>query len=181
MLGGETSADHSYREPAEPCHDFELGRLRREVAQQLETDLLIPADDVHKTPSPAGDRLKGDKVGEALDRFGNVGAQQPERVARLGAEAIDPGSRQHRRETGIEHEGQQSQGDGPGHNGKGHEHRRGHEDRDQGRRYGMREEVFDGLDVLIGERDQVAGAAPHQISRRQHVELAEELDPHLRQ
>ena len=45
----------------------------------------------------------------------------------------------------------------------------------------MGEEIFDRLDVLARQRDQVAGAAPHQIGRRQRVELAEQVDPHLGQ
>ena len=48
MLGGEPGADHRDREPAEPGHDFELRRLRREVAQQLEADPLIAADQLHE-------------------------------------------------------------------------------------------------------------------------------------
>ncbi len=45
----------------------------------------------------------------------------------------------------------------------------------------MGKEIFDRLDILAGERDQIARAAPHQIGRRQRVELAVEIDPHLGQ
>ena len=42
-------------------------------------------------------------------------------------------------------------------------------------------EIFDRLDVLGGQRDQVAGAAFQQIGRRQRVQLAVQIDAHHRQ
>ena len=62
---------------------------------------------------------------------------------------------------GEQHERQQRQRDRPGDDGQGQQHRRRHQHRDQRRRHGMGEEILDRLDVLAGERDQVAGAAPH--------------------
>ena len=181
MLGGKPGADHRDGEPAEPGHDFELRGLRGQVAQQVEADLLVAAHQIHKAAPPAGNRLERDEVGEALDRLGDIGAEQPEGVARLRAEPVDPRPRHDRSETGIEDEGQQCQGDRPGDECQRQQHRRRHQDRDQSRRDGMGEEIFDRLDVLVGERDQVAGAPPHQIGRRQGVELAEQIDPHFRQ
>ena len=52
------------------------------------------------------------------------------------------------------------------------ERRRRHQHRDQGRRDCMREEILDHLDVLGGHADQVAGAPPHQIGRRQRSSFA---------
>jgi hypothetical protein len=43
----------------------------------------------------------------------------------------------------------------------------------------VREEILDRLDVLAGERDQIARAAAHQVGRRQRVELAVEIDAQL--
>ena len=45
----------------------------------------------------------------------------------------------------------------------------------------MSKEILDRLDVLAGERDQIARAAPHQIGRREGIELAVEIDAHLGQ
>ena len=94
---------------------------------------------------------------------------------------IDPRPSHDRSEAGIKDEGQQCQGNRPGHECERQHDRRRHHDRNESRRYRVREEIFDGLDVLVGECDQVAGAPPHQIGRRQSVELAEQIDPHLRQ
>ena len=116
-----------------------------------------------------------------MDRLGDIGAEEPEGVARLRAEMVDPRPGHDRSETGIEDEGQQCQGDRPGHECERQHHRRRHHDGDESRRDRVGEEIFDGLDILVGERDQVAGAPPHQISRRQGVELAEQIDPHFRQ
>ena len=56
-----------------------------------------------------------------------------------------------------------------------------HQDGDEGRRHGVGEEILDQLDVVRGERHQIAGAPAHQIGRRQRVELAEGVDAHLGQ
>ena len=45
----------------------------------------------------------------------------------------------------------------------------------------MGEEILDQLDVVGGQRHQIAGAAAREIGRRQRVELAEGIDAHLGQ
>ena len=45
----------------------------------------------------------------------------------------------------------------------------------------MGEEILDQLDVVRGERHQIASAAAHQIGRCQRIELAEGVDAHLGQ
>ena len=57
----------------------------------------------------------------------------------------------------------------------------GDEDGHKGRRHRMGEEILDQLDVVRGQRHQVAGAAARQVSRCQRVELAEGVDAHLGQ
>ena len=44
---------------------------------------------------------------------------------------------------------------------------------------GMGVEIFDCLDVLRRQRDQIAGAAAQQIAGRQRIELAEQRDAHV--
>src|SRR5215472_2345948 len=104
MLGNEASADDCDRKPAEPGDDFELRGLRREVAQQIKTNLLIGPDVVHKTAPPIGNRLEGVDIAEALDRLRDKGAQQPVPGARRGAEPVDAGAGHYRREGGIKDE-----------------------------------------------------------------------------
>src|SRR6516225_11212613 len=107
MLGGKPGPDHSDREPSESGHDFELNRLRGQIAQEFQADLLVTAHQIHKAPPTADYRLKGDEIGKALDRLGDVGTEEPERVARLGAKMVDPRPSHDRSETGVEDEWQQ--------------------------------------------------------------------------
>ena len=45
----------------------------------------------------------------------------------------------------------------------------------------MSKEVFDELDIIGDKRHQIARAAAHQVGRRQRIELAEDVEPHLGQ
>ena len=114
VLGDHPGPDAGDGEAAEPGRDFELRGLRRQIRQEGEPVLLVVAHRCHEARAPAADRLEGDEVGEALDRLGDMGAEQAQGLARLAAELVDPPAHQDGREPGVEHERQQRQGDRPG-------------------------------------------------------------------
>ena len=77
-------------------------------------------------------------------------------LAGLAAEAINPLAGQHRRQPDEQQEGRERQRYWPGNDGQRDQHHRRHHHGNDGRRNGMGIEVFDRLDVLGGEADQVS-------------------------
>ena len=125
--------------------------------------------------------LEGDDLAEALHRIDREGAELAGRFARVGAEPVDLAAQQERAQPDRSQERQQRQRQPRRFEAQPHQHHARHQDGDEGGRDGVGEEILDQLDVMGGERHQIAGASPHQIGRRQLIELAEHVDPHVRQ
>ena len=106
-------------------------------------------------------------------------AELSQRRPRLRTHAIDAPAADQRREAGVGQKRQQRERERPRGQTQHRQHRARHQHGHERRRNGVREEILDGLDVLRRKRQQVAGAALEQISRRERFELDEEIDAHL--
>ena len=181
MGGDEPGPENCDREPAEAGGRLEPSRLAGEIGEEAEPDRAIGARGGEERIAPPSRRAEREQIGETLDGLGHVGAEQPERVARLLPQSIDPGPACHRREHRVAEEGQQDERERPAESGEDAEHGERHEDRDDRGGDGVGVEILDGLDVLRGERNQIARAAAQQIGGRQPLQHGEEVDPHLRE
>ena len=128
--------------------------------------------------SPAGRRRS--RPGPAPNRRRRRRARPPPRAPGEPSRSTRLRIRNGLRPTATQ-ERQQRQREPAARRGQHGEHDGRHQDGDEGRRHGVGEEVLDQLDVVGGERHQIAGAAAHEIGRRQRVELAEGVDAHLGQ
>ena len=61
------------------------------------------------------------------------------------------------------------------------EHHRGHENTDEGRGDGVREEVLDELDVVRRHPHEISASSARQVRGRERVERAEQPEPHVGQ
>ena len=125
--------------------------------------------------------LEGDDLAQALHRIDGEGAELARRLARLGPSR----STRLRIRNGLRptasRNGSSASASQPLAQASTASTAAGTRIGDEGRRHGVGEEVLDQLDVVGGQRHQIAGAAAHQIGRRQRVELAEDVDAHLGQ
>ncbi len=178
-LCSEQRADDGNREAAEPGRDLELCRFGGEIAEKGETDRVAIAHQRYEAGAATPGRLKGDEFRETLDGVADMRGEAAERLARARAETIDAPPSERRHQCGIEKERQQRQGDRPGGNGKRGKHHARNEDGHDGGGDGVCVKVFDGLDILGGETDEIAGAPAQEIGRRQRVELGEQRNAHI--
>jgi len=175
----QQSAGKRNAEPAEPGRHFQLDILSRNIAQHIEPQRLAMAHEVGKLAASSVSRLKGDEIGEALDRICDMGVEMPQCRPRGGAEAVDPLPQQRRCEHREQEERQQHKRGHPGKGRERNEHRQRHDDGDDRRPDSVGVEILDRLDILRRQCDQIAGAAAQQIAGRQRVELAEQCDAHV--
>ncbi len=179
--GDQGGADDCDGQSAEAGGDLQSGGLAGEVVQQLQPQALALAGDGHEAVAAGGGGVEGDQFGEALDGFGGVGAEFAERAAGGGGQPVDAGAAEDRRGGGVGEERQQGECQRPGDPGQRAEHGGGDQHGDQRRGDGVGEEILDGLDVLGGQRDEIAGSAPEEIGGGECVEPGEELDAQLGQ
>ena len=81
------------------------------------------AHEVGELAASSVNRLKGDEIGEALDRICNMGVEMPQCRPCGGAEAVDPLPQQRRCEHREQEEGQQHNRGRPGKGRERNEHR----------------------------------------------------------
>ena len=87
---------------------------RERFGEQRQPRTTGAVGDGHEGGGAAPGGLEGKQLGEALDRFGDVRAELPERVARLRPEPVDPRPAAERREQRVAEERQQDEGERPG-------------------------------------------------------------------
>ncbi len=176
----QRAGDHD-GEAAEAGEDLEQAALQGQLAIERQAQLHVPLRQGIERTRAVLLLLEGDDLAEALHRIDREGAELAGRFARLGAEPVDLAAQQERAQPDRRQERQQRQRQPGRFDAQPHQHHARHQDGDEGGRDGVGEEILDQLDVMGGERHQVAGAPPHQIGRRQLVQLAEHVDAHVRQ
>ena len=174
-------ARHDHGEAAEAGQHLQDGVLERELAEEGQAQRDVALRELVELGAAGVFLLEGDDLAQALHRIDGEGAELARRFARLAAQAIDALAHQEGAQAHGEQERQQRQRQPAVGPGQHRDHGRRHQDGDEGRRHGVGEEVLDQLDVVGGQRHQIAGAPAHQIGRRQRIELAEGVDAHLGQ
>ena len=174
-------AAHHHRQAAEAGQHLQQAFLQGHFAEERQAERDMPVrEPVEAVHAPAL-VLEGDDFAEPLHGIDGIGAKLARRLARLRAEPVHPAPHQEGAEADGREERNQRERNPRARRAEHDDDDCRDQHRDEGGRHRVREEILDELDIVRGEVHQVAGPPPHEIGRRQPVQLAEGVDPHLRQ
>lgn len=155
------------------------GRLERQVCIERHPRALIVGRLIVKDLPARSNRTKGDEFAHALHCVHDKGIEATQFGASLAAKGINLAALEHRCERRINQEWQQYECCRPGYEGESDQNGQWYQERHHRRRHDVREEVFDRLDVLCPERNEIARAPLQKIGRRKLFQGVVEIDAHL--